>query len=170
MNIRAKAVAALAAALIALPAAALASGSQSSTVTVNGTVVANCVGFAQANQLNFNPYDVFGTSADLTSTSYSINCTKGSAPTITIDGGQNSSGGNRFMSDGSGHAAGLLLYNLFQDTGNTSAWPIGSAVTEAGHGSGASETTTITVSGQIPAGQDVEVGSYSDSLQVTLNF
>jgi len=161
---------AVAAALFALPAAALATGSQSSTITVTGSVIPNCVGFASTNQITFNPYDVFATSTDNASTSYAINCTKGSTPSITIDGGQHASGGNRFMSDNSGNAAGLLQYNLFEDSGNTAAWPLGTAVNVPANGSASTETTTVTVSGVIPNGQDVEVGSYSDSLTVTLNF
>ncbi len=170
MKIRAKAVAAFAAALIALPAAALASGSQSSTITVTGSVIPDCVGFASTNKISFNPYDVFANASDDASTSYAINCTKGSSPNVTIDGGKNSSNGNRFLSDGSGNAAGLLQYNLFEDAGNSNAWPIGTPVNVPANGSGATETTTVLVSGVIPAGQDVEVGTYSDSLTVTLNF
>ncbi len=171
MTIRAKAVAVFAAALIALPAAALASGSQSSTITVNGSVIPNCVGFASTNQLTFNAYDVFAAAPDAASTSYAINCTKGSTPNITIDGGQHSNNGNRFMSDGTGNASGVLEYLLYQDAGNSNAWPLGTAVNVPANGNNAStETTTILVSGVIPNGQDVEVGTYSDSLQVTLNF
>ncbi len=62
-----------------------------------------------------------------------------------------------------------LNYNLYTTSGRTIVW---------GNGTGGSNTrtasrntnTTLSIFGEIPAAQDVAVGSYLDSITATVNF
>jgi len=73
---------------------------------------------------------------------------------------------NRSMT---GPASALLGYKLFSDSGRTINW--GNTVginTVAGVGNGASQS--LTVYGQIPAGQFVRPGSYADTITATVTY
>jgi spore coat protein U-like protein len=66
-------------------------------------------------------------------------------------------------------SSSLLHYKLFSDSGHTINW--GNTVgtdTVSKTGSGAAQT--LTVYGQVPAGQYVTSGSYSDTITVTLTY
>jgi spore coat protein U domain-containing protein, fimbrial subunit CupE1/2/3/6 len=121
--------------------------------------------------INFGNYDVFSTIPADGSGAIQILCDQ-TQPHIVISIGpsQNSGGFNprkmkhSLLSD-------FLAYDLYSDAGRTVTW---------GDGTGGSSTTTqkafkntplvITIFGRIPAKQDVYVGSYSETVTVTITW
>jgi len=135
--------------------------------TVSATVIENCT--VSADDLAFGNYDPIVAnaasgagdipdSADLT-----VICTDGSEVSITLDDGDNYSGGRR-MTDGTD----FLSYELYKEVGHSTVFG-GSGGTAVAHsGTGASQT--VTVFGNLPGGQNVPVGSYSDIIDVTITL
>lgn len=83
--------------------------------------------------------------------------------TLALSTGQGSFT-NRSMLNGS-HA---MNYNLYTDSLHTQVWADGTGATHTVAGSGT--TGSYSVYGQIPALQNAYVGSYSDSVVVTVTF
>jgi spore coat protein U-like protein len=92
------------------------------------------------------------------STTYNVGLNAGTSTGATVT--------NRSMT---GPASSLLKYKLFSNAGMTINW--GNTVgtdTLAGTGSGAAQS--LTVYGQVPAGQLVRPGSYTDTITATLTY
>ncbi|HWZ74121.1 MAG TPA: spore coat U domain-containing protein [Casimicrobiaceae bacterium] len=159
--------------LIALPA-------NGATTTGNlgagASVAANCSIATAA--VAFGPYDpvVANAAAALTATgSITVACSKGSAPTITLDLGANAVGAVRKMANG----AERLVYELYMPPNTTPGAACGALTTIWGT-TGANIFTptspaskaarTYNVCGSIAANQDVGVGAYSDTVVASVNF
>lgn len=123
-----------------------------------------------ATLLNFGPYDVFSSVPRDATATITLLCTnppqKNLPVTITLTSG----GAGAFNPRQMGTASGDRLdYNLFTNSTMSAIW---------GDGTGGSSTLTnvvnknlpwnATVFGRVPAGQDVRVGSYSDTITVTV--
>lgn len=67
-----------------------------------------------------------------------------------------------------GPASALLPYALYQDGAHTTNWGDMGGATVAGTGNGSAQT--LTVYGQIAAGQYVAPGSYTDTITVTVAY
>ncbi len=162
--------AALALALAASGAAF--AGTSPGTLTVSASVVQNCT--VSSPTLNFGSWDVvnYGSTPLNATATITFTCTKGATGVyVTADTGLNgthASGTTRAMTDG---ASDYLPYELYTDSGYTTVW---NTTNSGGHvftpSFASSSTATATIYGQIPAGQNVPVGSYSDSVGVTINF
>ena len=98
--------------------------------------------------------------------SITITCTKGTAATIGLDGGLRTSGTNRNLSSGSA----MLAYDLFQDASRTQPWGDGEADALDAGDAPSDAPRTFVVFGRIFAGQDVPVGTYTDSVVVLVDF
>lgn len=151
-----------------LPMAASA-GSAASTVAVSATVSQNCT--INTGTVAFGSYDpvTANASSDATVTgSLSVACTKNaSAVTISLDYGAHASSTQRRMV-GTSHGD-FLLYNLYQDSGHTTAWDNASnKYALAAPSSKASQS--INIYGVITLGQDISVDSYTDTVNSTINF
>ena len=96
-----------------------------------------------------------------------VTCTKGAGTRIDLNDGANPTGGTRRMSAGGGN---FLTYQLYQDTGRTTAWGSGTGVGQTITGAPSKAARTFTVFGRVPAGQDVPAGSYADTVVATINF
>jgi len=124
-----------------------------------------------ATGVTFGPYDVFVT-APLDSTgTVTVRCDQAPPADVVIAIGPSGTSGAfipRQMRTAS--SPDRLNYNLFTNAGRSTVW-----------GNGAPGTSTVflknvtknrpvvtTIYGRIPAGQDVSVGSYTDSLTVTI--
>lgn len=127
--------------------------------------------FSSVIGVAFGTYDVFESTALDSTGSITIVCS-GLQPMdlITVDLGYGSGavGTSRHMLNG----MNTLGYDLFVDASRTMLWGDGSNGTVVlGPLSIANDTpTTWTVYGRIPAQQNVAVGSYSDSILVTVQF
>ena len=120
--------------------------------------------------ITFGNYDVF-TTVDLDSAStVTVSCDQRVRVEVAI-GSSSHSGG--FEPRQMKHISGtdLLDYNLYTRANRNRIW---------GDGTGNTRTlsqrvrnnrpTNLSVYGRIPAGQDISVGQYSDTLVVTINY
>ena len=159
------------AAMVALAAslmwpAASQAGSVSSTLFVSATVLNQCtIGNASLAFGNYDPSS--GTPTNATGT-LSVQCNSGTPYNVGLGAGT-FSGATVTTRKMTGPDATGLGYALYRDPARTQNW--GNTVgtdTVAGTGNGSSQS--LTVYGQIPAGQSLMGGSYSDSITATLTF
>jgi len=172
-------VAALAICSAIVPSAASATTATGS-FSVTASVPKNCS--LSAPTLAFGSYDVVGTQATSPldgSSTLSIKCTKGTGAAVYVQGGLGSNSASasgscavatctRAMTDGTD----FLSYDLYT-VAYTTVWsPTATSGTSvfSFDFSSSSATQTATISGEIPAGEDVGVGSYTDSITMTANF
>lgn len=111
----------------------------------------------------FGGYDVFETQATETTGSVGVTCDSGTSYTISLSAGLGTFAA-RVMTNGSNQ----LDYNLFTDSQRLTIWGDGTAgsATEGAAGTGGS----YTIYGMIPARQNAPVGSYSDTVTVTVSY
>lgn len=133
-----------------------------STFQVTATVASSCT--VTATSLAFGNY----TLAQLDGTStITATCTNGTTYTIGLDAGTFSGAttSNRRMT---GPSAAGLSYSLFSDSGRTTNWGNATGSWVSGTGTGAAQV--LTVYGRIPANQTALIGSYTDTVTVTVAF
>jgi spore coat protein U-like protein len=126
--------------------------------------------FNAASTLPFGSYDVYASADVETMGLMAITCNShGTNFTILMSTGSHSSTFYpRYMS-GNGS---LLEYGIFLDAGRTTVWgdgTLGSSV-YTGTAEKANSPFAIYFYGLVPAGQDVAVGTYSDSVVTTIDF
>lgn len=138
-----------------------ASNTTTANMTVSSTVIASCT--VSVTALSFGSY----TGSVLTGTAtISPTCTNGTTYNVGISAGTASGAtvNARKMTNG----ASTLNYSLLQSSGGSN-WgnTVGSdTVPKTGDGT----TQTLTVFGTIPASQTSPLGSYSDTVVVTITF
>jgi spore coat protein U-like protein len=156
-------------ALAALPA--ISSG-QATYVTTAGMpvrmeIVAACT--VSASDLNFGAYVANQTNPLQGQTAIQLLCGVGSTAEVSLDDGlrPGSNTSRRRMGQDSG--SDRLEYDLFQDAGRTIHWG-----SRSGRDTLEVETTggqqTLPVYGQVPGGQRVRDGSYSDTITVVVTY
>ena len=160
-------------AFLALPQVARASGTDTDNLPVTATVESNCTIDASAG-LDFGVYDPIvanksGSNLDAQGSVHVV-CTNGSAVTITLGQGDNHIAGSaaapqRRMVDGTGLS--FLSYFLYSDASQT-VWGDTALTGKADTGNGADQS--LTVYGSVTGGQNVPVGSYSDTVLATVTF
>jgi spore coat protein U-like protein len=145
--------------LVSMPAMA---STQTTTFQVTATVVATCTISAAA--LPFGNYT--GSLASATS-NITVTCTNTTPYTVGLNAGTSSGATvtNRSMT---GPASALLGYKLFSDSGYTTNWGNTTGSWVSGTGSGAAQP--LPVYGQIPAGEYVAPGAYSDTITATITY
>ena len=133
------------------------------TVPFSTSVAAICT--ISAGTLGFGSYS--GAVANSTA-AVSVNCSNGAPYYVALAGGNNQSGSTRRMA---GPAGNYLGYQLFSDSLRTVPWGDDGAQLGARRGgTGSGGAQSLTVYGRIPAGQAAAVGSYSDSVVVTIEY
>jgi spore coat protein U-like protein len=133
-----------------------------------GTVSAVCT--VSTAPVDFGSYNVLLTAATDTESSITVSCNETPPATVTISIGPSPNSGGfdpRQMKLSGGNE--FINYNLYTDSGRTQIW---------GDGSGSTFTMTemvfkrapwiATVYGRIPPEQNVSIGSYSETLTVTI--
>ena len=161
-------------------------GQATKTFNATASVAAKCVMSNIAN-LDFGSYDpvVTNASADLPgNTSFTLTCTKSASPSISLSLGNSNFGGNlaakRSMNNGTASAGNYLSYDLYLPSGVGAPASVSASATLWGDGSSGTAgfapsvpsvaAQTITIFGAVKAGQDVPVGTYTDSVTATVNF
>jgi spore coat protein U-like protein len=166
--VSAAAVALAGAALLA--PVSLTAAQNTGTLTVTASVTAYCT--VTNTTLVFSAYDPIVTNATAAldqTVNVTVTCTKG-ASTVWLGAGNggNYSSGRRMKSG----TTDFLNYELYTDPARTKVWD------NAGSSTGITVPTTggkttpasVTVYGRVPGAQDVPVGSYTDSVLMTVNF
>lgn len=122
-----------------------------------------------ATPVAFGPYDVFqATPSDSTGT-ITYRCGNNDKDIrITISPGSSGSFAPRTLRQG----AETLAYNLFSDAARTQVWGNGAGGTWSYyfHNPQNHRDIVLTVYGRVPAAQDAAVGSYGDTVVVTLEY
>lgn len=138
------------------------------TFDVTATVIDSCD--VSANNLAFgNVEPVNNLNIDATGL-VTVTCSLGTSFSVLLDDGANSSDSTvntRRMTDGT---TNFLSYQLYSDTGRTSVWGETTGTNNV-IGTGIGLGIPLIVYGRIPSGQQAtQTGSYTDTINVTLNF
>jgi spore coat protein U-like protein len=167
-------VAGLFAAVVCLAGAqALFAATATTTFTVTAAVSANCTISATGISFTYDPVSANATTAATATGTVTITCTKGSGPSIGLNAGTHAgavAGVSRAMANGTN----MLGYELYQPAaapGNGGVWTDIGGANPLNAGVSPSKTArSYTVTGSVPAAQDVAVGNYSDTVTATVNF
>lgn len=159
---------------VAIPALAGPSP-QTGNFNVTATVAASC-NVVSTTDIAFGAYDPadvnFATALDGTG-SITVRCVRGVVADVALDQGLFAGAGStcaaplRQMSDGGVERLG---YDIYQDAARTTAWGCAAANDQTFTAASPSTPTTLTTYGRVPPGQDVAIGSYSDTVTVTATF
>ena len=147
---------------VALPLSQAAAATATTTFSVTAQVVTTCS--VTATNMAFGNYS--GVALPATAT-LNATCSTGTPYTIGLNAG---TGTGATITKRKMHSTGaeLLNYTLSKDAAHTINWGNTAADTVPGTGNGAVQP--LTVFGQIPAGQFIQSGAYSDTITVTLTF
>ncbi len=141
---------------------------QSTSLTVNATVVKNCtittapVAFGNYDSVAANataPLDGIGT--------VTVACTKGAPAKVGLGTGGNAQGTTRRMVAG---AAEYLTYELYKDTGRATVWGDTADTALDLPAAPNRNPRNFSIYGRVAAAQDATVGSYVDTVVATVNF
>ncbi|BBI99209.1 biofilm synthesis protein [Ferrigenium kumadai] len=146
---------------IALAAIAPASAQLQTSFLVTASIAGTCSA-ATATELAFGNYD--GGQNDRTST-ITVTCSTGTSYEIGLNDGANYNAPNRRMKHG---AADYLNYELYSDAGRTTRW--GNDDSGDVHMISDGTAQNIDVYGRMPAGQNGPIGSYADTITVTVTL
>lgn len=140
-------------------------------LAVSATVTSNCA--ISTSPLAFGAYSYTGANlaTPLTATgSVSVTCTSGATAEVTLGVGANNNAGSpaiplRRMLSGT---TNYLSYFLYKNAIHTEVWADTTATSAAVTANGVAHV--ITVYGEIPAAQNVQAGSYGDTVIATVTF
>ncbi len=158
-------------AMIFMPSLAMA-GSATSAFRVTATLDPTCT--VQTTPATFGHYNPLTTHAatplDITS-SVTITCSKGMATTIGLDRGLHADyaqGTTRAMK----HVLRdeYLSYDLYQDAVHATLWGTSGVHLVVPPVAPDTKPRTYLIFGRVPAGQDVSIGHYHDTIVAIVNF
>jgi spore coat protein U-like protein len=137
----------------------------SDTMTVTATVISSCG--VTANDMAFGNYDPVDTSPLDAATTIDVICTNGTPYIVSLDPGIGSGAtiAARKMSSG----GDTLTYSLYRDASRTLVWGQTNSVNNVA-GAGVGAVQSLNVYGRAPTNQTAPVGSYSDTVTVTVSY
>lgn len=165
---------------IGLAMAAAGASAQTANMAVSATIAGSCS--LVANPLAFSVYDPLAGAPLDVSTTVAVTCTTGAGATLSMGPGLNVTGSGataqRRMRVGA--TANYLNYSIFQPSGTgpgdacayTTGWGNGTtagAVLAIGAAPGPT-ARSYNVCGRIPSGQSSAIGSYVDTVVVTVTL
>lgn len=158
-------LAALAATFAITPVAASAQTAQT-TMDVSATVVEACV--VTATNLAFGTYDPTASSPTDASSAITVTCTPGTGFTVGLNAGTTSGATvtSRQMASGSER----LGYGLYQDVGRSVNWGNTPGTDTPAAATAGLTPAVLTVYGRVPAQQAAAVGSYADTVTITVSY
>ena len=145
-------------------------GTATSNLSVGATVATNCT--ITTTAVTFGSYDPVSANAaaDLDAAgAVNVNCTSGSAATITLGQGSNADTGStdaapvRRMKDA---GTDYLTYQLYSDSGRSAVWENVTGVSHTGTGA----AVAVSVYGRVTSAQNVPAGTYADTVVATVTF
>lgn len=102
--------------------------------------------------------------------SIDVTCDPNTAYHIRLDAGGNSNGLYTQQALLEPFKSRLIYYNLYLDSAHTHIWGDGTAGTETASSNGVGTTQLFHVYGRIPSRQNVPIGTYGDSVTVTVDW
>jgi spore coat protein U-like protein len=151
---------------IALVAPGMASAVTTVTDTFQVTATVTSACSVSANDLDFGAYDPTSLINDDTTTTINVTCTLLAPYAVRLNGGGSGSTAARVMDGGTSTDLG---YQLYSDALRTTVW--GNTTSDDVNALGGGLVAVPhTVYGRITAGQDVEPGSYVDTVTVSVDF
>lgn len=176
---RFKLIALAAAGLVASGAALAGPSPQTTTFDVTAYVSDSCV-IDSANLLRFGRYDPVGVQSTNTlsaTSAINVRCTRGTTAAVSFSEGLHKASGSscaaplRQMKASNDSRTNLgLPYTIHQDQARSQVWGCADSTSQSFTSTTALTPTTLTVYGRIPAGQDLPVGEYSDTITVDVVF
>ena len=141
-------------------------GTTSTTFAVSATVVSTCsVG---ATPLFFgNIPTPINSNVDAAST-ITATCSANTPYTVALSTGVGT--GATFASRKMSSGANALSYTAYIDANRTTVWGDGTGRSSLSNQTGSGAAQAITVYGRVPAGQSPAIGSYTDTVTVTVTF
>jgi spore coat protein U-like protein len=139
---------------------------------VDATATTNCT--VSVSTLNFGSASLLTSNADATST-VTVQCTNTTPYSIGVGNGTNVSGSQRRLRLGS--TTSYLNYGLYTDSGRTAAWTTTTSATSCTSGSstcylgtGTGSNQSVTIYGRVPTQIAPALGTYTDTVIVTLTY
>jgi spore coat protein U-like protein len=118
----------------------------------------------------FGLYDVFSSSPLLSAGSVTIRCLGLGTGIDPVSVALSTGGSGSFQPRTLFRGSDRLNYNLYLDAGHSQIWGDGTGGSLRYASVSNNQPVTLTIFGRIPPGQDVTVGTYSDTIVVTVNF
>lgn len=150
--------------MLVAPAASMA-GTSSVPMTVTASIQRTC-NVVGAPTIDFGSNNLNGAQTNI-----QVNCSANTPYSIELSAGNNAqTDGLRRMKEGSGSAT--LPYQLYKDASDTQAWggpaepQIGTAVSNTGTGA----NQQYTIYGALKGNGPQDPSSYTDTVQIVLNF
>lgn len=154
---------AAAVATIFLGVAPALAATATTTFTVTATVTATCL--VSATNLSFGSYTG---AVDDANSAVTVTCTNTTPYNVGLNAGT-ATGATTSTRQMTGTGSATLNYFLYQDSAYSTNW--GNTVgTDTLSGTGTGLAQALTVYGQIPAGQYVTPGSYTDTITATVTY
>ncbi len=140
---------------------------QSTTFNVTATVVSSCA--LSAANLAFGNYDPLSAANTDGTTTVTVTCSLLTPYNLGISAGANGSGVSARQMLIGGGGTEKLNYSLFRDALRTLNWGV-TVGTDTLSGLGTGLAVPTPVYGRIGAGQNQPIGSYSDTVTVTVTY
>ncbi|KGQ19332.1 Spore coat protein U [Lysobacter dokdonensis DS-58] len=149
---------------------AQAATAPAASLPVTANVAATCV-VTSTTAVAFGAYDPLAATPLNGAGTISVRCTKGTSADIALGVGANASTAScttltRRMTNGTD----FLGYGLYSDTGRSTVWGCDTTNDITRSSTSSITPAILNVYGQIPNGQDVGVGSYTDSVAIVVTF
>ena len=128
---------------------------------VRASVVADCQ--VNVTDLNFGTYDP--ATSQTGQTTINLRCTPGSAATVSLSAGNSGNPQTRYMTGPQN-----LNYQLYRDAALQDPINTTGAAFQLGGQDNTGQVVPYNVYGQIPQGQAVAAGNYTDIIRVTVQF